>query len=186
MKRKNLSKKLRFEIFKRDGFRCVYCGVTPVQAALRVDHVVPVVDGGQSTPDNLVTACHDCNSGKSCNPLEKKQLTKPILRQSAIDHAEQIKEFLRVQRDISIAQDLAAEQFSEYWESRLGPMSQDMFGRSYSLLKEWPIERLTEAVNIVSRKLGKGHSFSSYHANRQAKYFHGILRKWRVGENENG
>jgi len=28
-KRKPINKKLRFDVFKRDGFQCVYCGRTP-------------------------------------------------------------------------------------------------------------------------------------------------------------
>ena len=45
--RRALSKRVRFEIFKRDGFKCLYCGATPAQKVLRVDHVTPVVDGGR-------------------------------------------------------------------------------------------------------------------------------------------
>ena len=179
MKRKSTGKRLRFEIFKRDGFRCIYCGITPIQAALRIDHVIPVAEGGPSTADNLVTSCHDCNAGKAATPLEKKQLTKPILKESAIDHAEQIRQFLAVQKEIAEAQNEAAEQFADFWQSKIGPLSQDMFNRFPALLREWPIERLSEAVNITSRKLVKEHAFSSYHATKQAKYFHGILRRWR-------
>lgn len=58
-------KRLRFEVFRRDGFRCRYCGATPDQKQLRPDHVIPEVLGGRTEPANLVTACEDCNSGKS-------------------------------------------------------------------------------------------------------------------------
>lgn len=49
----------------RDGFRCRYCGATPHRAYLQIDHVVPRARGGLTIIDNLVTACTDCNSGKS-------------------------------------------------------------------------------------------------------------------------
>lgn len=65
-----VSKRLRFEIFRRDGFRCRYCGATPEHSELRPDHVVPEALGGKDEPSNLVTACTDCNSGKSSVLLE--------------------------------------------------------------------------------------------------------------------
>lgn len=63
-KRKAISKKVRFEVFKRDGFVCQYCGTHPPQAILHVDHIVPVIEGGQNDQDNLVTSCSACNLGK--------------------------------------------------------------------------------------------------------------------------
>lgn len=60
-----VSKRLRYEILRRDNHTCRYCGATAPDAPLRIDHVTPVALGGGDTPDNLVTACQDCNSGKS-------------------------------------------------------------------------------------------------------------------------
>jgi len=68
--RKGLSKKVRFEIFKRDNFNCQYCGRTPPNVTLEVDHIMPVSDGGDSDEDNLVTSCFDCNRGKAATPVE--------------------------------------------------------------------------------------------------------------------
>lgn len=62
--RAGMSKALRFSILTRDGFACRYCGRKAPEVALHVDHVIPVSRGGPSTPDNLVAACIDCNSGK--------------------------------------------------------------------------------------------------------------------------
>jgi len=69
MARKAISKKARFEVFKRDGFVCQYCGAHPPQAILHVDHIVPVAEGGGNEDTNLVTACDACNLGKSATPL---------------------------------------------------------------------------------------------------------------------
>ena len=69
-KRKSLSKKVRFEIFKRDVFTCQYCGSKPPAVVLEVDHIVPVVDGGENDEDNLVTSCFDCNRGKGARSLD--------------------------------------------------------------------------------------------------------------------
>lgn len=62
--RKPISKRLRFEIFKRDGFVCQYCGGHPPDAVLEIDHISPVANGGDNSMDNLVTSCFDCNRGK--------------------------------------------------------------------------------------------------------------------------
>lgn len=61
----SLSKKVRFEIFKRDGFTCQYCGQTPPKIVLEVDHIKPKSKNGKDDKNNLITACFDCNRGKS-------------------------------------------------------------------------------------------------------------------------
>lgn len=81
-KRKGLSKAIRFEVFKRDSFRCQYCGRSAPDVILEVDHIVPVAEGGKNDLLNLVTSCRDCNRGKSAKMLtdtsaidrQKKQL----------------------------------------------------------------------------------------------------------------
>lgn len=83
--RKALSKKTRFDVFKRDGFKCLYCGSHPPQVLLHVDHVVPVAGGGTNAIDNLVTACEPCNLGKGARGLE-------VVPQSLADKAAQVAE----------------------------------------------------------------------------------------------
>jgi 5-methylcytosine-specific restriction endonuclease McrA len=62
---------MRFRVLQRDGFRCRYCGRSGSApgVVLHVDHVVPLAAGGTSTEDNLVTACEECNLGKSTMAL---------------------------------------------------------------------------------------------------------------------
>jgi len=67
--RKALSKRVRFEVFKRDRFCCAYCGAHPPDVILHVDHVHPVAEGGSNDIDNLVTSCAPCNSGKGAKLL---------------------------------------------------------------------------------------------------------------------
>jgi len=62
--RKAISTSLRFEVFQRCGFKCVYCGKTPPQAELHIDHIIPVSRGGTNAAENLVAACPECNYGK--------------------------------------------------------------------------------------------------------------------------
>jgi hypothetical protein len=60
-----VSKRLRYEILRRDNHACRYCGASAPDVPLRVDHVTPVALGGSDKPENLVTSCEPCNSGKS-------------------------------------------------------------------------------------------------------------------------
>lgn len=60
-----VSKRLRTEIFRRDDHTCQYCGRKAPDVPITVDHVTPVALGGTDDPTNLITACKDCNAGKS-------------------------------------------------------------------------------------------------------------------------
>ncbi|MHC5037422.1 MAG: HNH endonuclease [Planctomycetota bacterium] len=54
----------RRNIFARDGNRCQYCGRRFSTTELSLDHVIPRSLGGQSTWENLVCACTECNARK--------------------------------------------------------------------------------------------------------------------------
>ena len=55
----------RLRIFRRDGYRCVYCGGSFSAADLTLDHVQPRVKGGDHSDGNLVTCCKLCNTLKA-------------------------------------------------------------------------------------------------------------------------
>lgn len=60
----SLPPKVRFAVFDRDNWRCVYCGKTSAEATLHVDHKTSVANGGDDSMENLATACEECNLGK--------------------------------------------------------------------------------------------------------------------------
>lgn len=69
----------RKNIFRRDGFRCQYCGRK--ESDLTIDHVVPKSRGGGDSWENLTTACKPCNTKKgSRTPAEAgmAMLNKPV------------------------------------------------------------------------------------------------------------
>jgi len=60
-----VSKRIRYEVLRRDNYACRYCGGSAPDVALTVDHVIPTALGGSDDPSNLVAACGPCNSGKT-------------------------------------------------------------------------------------------------------------------------
>ena len=63
-----ISDKLRYQVLKRDNFKCCACGASPAKdpsVELHIDHVIPWSKGGESTLENLQTLCSKCNIGKS-------------------------------------------------------------------------------------------------------------------------
>lgn len=58
--------KIRWIVFQRDNFKCVYCGRSAKDGAvLHVDHIHPQSLGGTDEMENLATSCRECNLGKS-------------------------------------------------------------------------------------------------------------------------
>ena len=63
--RRLMSSGLRYDIMKRDGFRCTICGRGAEDGVkLHVDHIKPIAKGGKTEWNNLRTLCQDCNLGK--------------------------------------------------------------------------------------------------------------------------
>lgn len=55
----------RRTIYRRDSFRCQYCGKKKTTNELSLDHVIPRCQGGLTNWENIVVACTDCNSRKA-------------------------------------------------------------------------------------------------------------------------
>jgi 5-methylcytosine-specific restriction endonuclease McrA len=63
-----ISDKLRYQVLKRDNFKCCACGASPAKnpaVELHIDHIIPWSKGGKTTLENLQTLCSKCNIGKS-------------------------------------------------------------------------------------------------------------------------
>jgi len=71
----------RRNIFKRDRYTCQYCGIQPGSGELTLDHVVPRSHGGQSTWENCVLACVECNKRKADRTPDQASMrlrTRPV------------------------------------------------------------------------------------------------------------
>ena len=67
----------RNNVFRRDDYKCQYCGCTPGVNYLTLDHVLPRAQGGKTTWDNIVSACKPCNSRKAAKTPEQARM--PLL-----------------------------------------------------------------------------------------------------------
>lgn len=92
VKRKAVSKELRFEVFKRDSFTCQYCGRKAPDVVLHIEHITPVSKGGKNTLMNLVTSCVECNLGKGARTLSDDSSVTKAQKQAELlqDRREQI------------------------------------------------------------------------------------------------
>jgi len=171
-----LTKSLRFRIFRRDGFQCQYCGRVPPEAVLRVDHIVPVADGGTNDEDNLTTACQECNAGKGRSPLDPS-LTPVDADLQFLETQQRLAE-LRRYREAKAA--LESEMapviggLNDYWRSRVSPNwapTQDDFRY---LLDDHDPGDIEKAIWIASRRTQGRQSSDSW------SYTLAILRNWRM------
>ena len=61
-----LTDSLRYDVFKRDNFKCVLCGASAKDDGVKLhcDHIIPISKGGKTVLSNLRTLCDRCNLGK--------------------------------------------------------------------------------------------------------------------------
>lgn len=81
---------LRDRIFRRDGFRCVYCGLVFPGEQLSLDHVQPRMRGGDNSEGNLVTACQPCNTRKGAQPAWSFLADLPEERANFMEYATEV------------------------------------------------------------------------------------------------
>lgn len=167
-KRKSLSKRVRFEVFKRDGFRCMYCGAHPPAVVLHVDHINPVSAGGEDSIDNLITACQPCNAGKSDVPLSSAPQSLASRASEVREREEQIRGFNAVMEAARSRIEDEAWEVAEVWMASHAKAS---------IRKDWLVsikmfiqrlgfhECLNSMETAVSRQRGQDASF---------RYFCGI------------
>lgn len=93
-KRKAISARIRFEVFKRDKFTCQYCGKEAPEVTLHVDHIDPLSAGGSNEIFNLITSCKDCNLGKGARKINESEEIKK--QKSALNELQERQEQLEM------------------------------------------------------------------------------------------
>ena len=155
-RRESLSKKVRFEVFKRDKFTCVYCGRKAPDVILEVDHVFPVSKGGDNNITNLITSCVDCNSGKRDIPLqvnetlEKQRLQMELLQEKR----EQLEMLFEWKKSLDELDEYESDLFIQYLEGKIQPytLTKPFRNEILKLFKKYKHEEIFEAITISANK----------------------------------
>lgn len=181
-----LSKTRRFEVFKRDGFTCQYCGRRPDDGTtiLEVDHIHPRAEGGTDDELNLITSCADCNRGKRAKllaevaprpdadirTLQVQQEAAEIRRyQAALDERERLL--------IGLITDL-----QDLWTECAGDIL-DWHPATYVLrqfLGRYPPEMVEAAIRDVAPKVAGG--YVSDRSNKWVPYMWSVMRNLQEEE----
>ncbi len=135
-KRKKLSKKVRFEVLKRDKFTCQYCGAKAPDVLLHVDHVRPVAGGGGNELLNLIASCEPCNLGKSDRKLSDTSAVTVAHKQAASlqERREQIEMMAK-------------------WQSSLVDLDTEQLRLAHEVIKQlMPGRELSESSIVELRK----------------------------------
>jgi hypothetical protein len=169
--RKSIGKRLRFEVLKRDGFRCVYCGKAPPEVTLQVDHVIAVANGGVTEIGNLAASCQPCNAGKSCIPLapipdpvpieERQRIALELTARAAAAKAEE----QRTKDTIRLIKDYWIELGDEPWSFSLKE-HKDTDDSLRKFIEILPLDEIIDAIE----KTHKSRCTKSAHF----RYFCGI------------
>lgn len=152
--RKSLSKKMRFEVFKRDKFTCQYCGRKAPDVILEVDHINPVSNDGENDILNLVTSCFDCNRGKGDRLISKSDELKK--QQEKLEELskkrEQLEMLIEWRKELKSLSDLevnmVVDSLSQY------DVSLTEHGKETVKLwiKKYTLQRVLDSVDIAMEK----------------------------------
>lgn len=173
-----LSKRKRFEIFKRDGFTCQYCGQRPPEVVLEVDHIEPRAHGGSDDELNLVTSCADCNRGKGSKLLaDVKPLPDADLKY--LETQQEVAELRRYQQALALREQAVNEvvfSLQQLWddltEDVLDWHPHDRVVRQF--LGRYSPEVVETAIRDVAPKVANGYLPKS--GSRWVPYMWSVMR----------
>lgn len=171
-----ISKKLRFEVFKRDGFTCQYCGKSSPRVVLEIDHIIPIIEGGEDNSENLTTSCFDCNRGKGKNLLEEyKEGTDPTEQAILLlERERQLKEYNEVMKVVRKRKNEDFGKILDYWDDIFNGQPKCPMAVITRALDFIPREQVLEAIDVCNRGYTK-HGDKSWGESIKA-YFYGIIR----------
>lgn len=115
---KAVSKKIRFEVFKRDKFTCQYCGRSAPDVTLQADHINPKSKGGKNDLLNLITSCLDCNQGKSDRILSDDTALKKRKQQldQLQERREQLEMMMEWHKSLIDLEEQTVTGLSDFWQ----------------------------------------------------------------------
>ena len=151
--RKAISKKLRFEVFKRDSFTCQYCGKSAPDVVLELDHIKPVAKGGKNELLNLVASCVDCNRGKGARELDDSSVVSKQQKQLAElnERKEQLRMMLKWKEELAVMTEEQVDAINALIQKRFDGKCLNTIGRMdiKSLIKRFGFNEAYESTEIA-------------------------------------
>lgn len=152
--RKSISRKIRFEVFKRDSFKCQYCGKAAPEVVLTIDHIKPVAKGGGNDIVNLITACDECNSGKSDRLLDDNAAVNKARTQleKLQERREQLEMMMEWTEGLQDIKDDALNRLGERWSS-LTPgfsLTEDGLRNIRQWMRRFGMQELYDAMGVAA------------------------------------
>lgn len=182
-KRKAISKSVRFEVFKRDNFKCQYCGQSSPEVILHVDHINPVSKGGDNDVMNLVTSCVDCNLGKGARELDDDSaITKQRAQLEELNERREQLEMMINWRDSlrELDSDTVDLVVSEIEECIPGQQVNETGRKKVrSWIKKYGVDRIFTAIERASEKHLSGPEITQDDSSR---FFDAIPKICYVGQ----
>lgn len=173
-RRKAIGKRLRFDVFSRDGFSCRYCGSQSDKVQLVVDHVVPVCQGGTNEIENLITSCFACNAGKGGRTVEQSVPNESHRLALAQEMQEQLAAIASAKAAQAARSALRQEVVNYYCEARgQDSMCKDTCSVLNSYVEQYGPSVVFGWIDIAVARLPHGCNDRT-----MGKYISGIRRKW--------
>jgi len=161
----SITKKDRFDVFKRDGFICQYCGGTPPKVILEIDHISPKSKGGRNNTDNYITSCFDCNRGKGKTELSVLPQTLDKKSEIIEERKEQLKRYNKLIELLSAQTEKMINNVCLPYESQfIGYTLADKFKQTTItlFLKKLNYEEVAEAMQIACSKCDTSDNVIKY------------------------
>jgi HNH endonuclease len=152
--RKLVPRSTRFEVFKRDSFKCQYCGAAAPDVLLVIDHIEPVALDGTNDITNLITACVSCNSGKGPRRLSDDAAVAKARGQLEELQArrEQLEMMMEWKKGLLALSEETIDHLTGYWHEKAPGFSPNEAGRSS--LRKWvrrfSLEEVLHAMDIAA------------------------------------
>jgi transcriptional regulator with XRE-family HTH domain len=148
-----IPKSVRFEVFKRDSFKCQHCGASASDVLLGLEYIRPSTERDTSV-SNLVTFCIRCLTEHSPDGLsetgEKRNLRKE--RKARKEQLDMMMAWKEAERDILLQ---STEHLCAYWKHYTPGW--DISSKGQRCIQRWlntfSFEEITHAMDVAVKYL---------------------------------
>ncbi|MDO4803355.1 MAG: HNH endonuclease signature motif containing protein [Lachnospiraceae bacterium] len=95
VKRRQIGKETRRELWERECRKCAYCGMKIGLGEVTVDHKIPLSRGGPDCRENMVCSCVGCNKLKADRTVEEFRKVVGMLEQDLLNESPKFRAALR-------------------------------------------------------------------------------------------